>query len=105
MVEIDAWPGSTTTEGVVDSISFGTPTTLAVRTTTGGVVTFEIDLTNLPTVYRDGKSSSIDKIRSGDSIVVTVRYNQVATLETTSQSANVTGTHHPGGAGILRRHH
>ena len=92
VVEIDAWPGSTTTEGVVDSISFGTPTTLAVRTTTGGVVTFEIDLTNLPTVYRDGKSSSIDKIRSGDSIVVTVRYNQVATLETTSQSANVTGT-------------
>lgn len=92
VAEIDAWPGSTTTEGVIDSISYGTPTTLAVRTAGGGVVTFEIDLTNLPTVYRDGKSSTIDKIRSGDSIVVTVRYNQVATLETTSQSANVTGT-------------
>ena len=92
VVEIDSWPGSTTTEGVVDSIAFGTPTTLAVRTASGSVVTFEIDLTNLPTVYRDGKSSSIDKIRSGDSIVVTVRYNRVATLETKSQSANVTGT-------------
>lgn len=92
VAEIDAWPGSTTTEGVIESISYGTPTTLAVRTSTGSVVTFELDLTNLPTVYRDGKNSSIDKIRSGDSIVVTVRYNQVATLETTSQSANVTGT-------------
>lgn len=90
--EIDAWPGSTTTEGVIESISFGTPTTLAVRTADGGVVTFEIDLTNLPTVYRDGKSSTIDKIRSGDSVTVTVRYHQVNRLETTSQSANVTGT-------------
>lgn len=90
--EIDAWPGSTTTEGVIESITFGTPTVLAVRTADGGVVTFELDLTDLPTVYRDGKSSSIDKIRSGDSIIVTVRYNKVATLETTSQSANVTGT-------------
>ena len=74
--EIDAWPGSTTTEGVIESISFGTPTTLAVRTA----------------VYRDGKSSTIDKIRSGDSVTVTVRYHQVNRLETTSQSANVTGT-------------
>ena len=90
--EIDAWPGSTTTEGVIDSITYGTPTILAVETAGGGVVTFELDLNNLPSVYRDGKSSSIDKIRSGDAITVTVRYNQVATLETTSQSANVTGT-------------
>lgn len=92
VAEIDAWPGSTTTEGVIESISFGTPTTLAVRTAAGSVVTFDLDLTDLPTVYRDGKNSSIDKIRSGDSIIVTVRYNEVATLETTSQSANVTGT-------------
>ena len=91
-VEIDAWPGSTTTEGVIESISYGTPTVLSVRTAAGSVVTFELDLTDLPIVYRDGKSSSIDKIRSGDTIVVTVRYNEVATLDTTSQSANVTGT-------------
>lgn len=92
VAEIDAWPGSTTTEGVIESISYGTPTVLSVRTAAGSVVTFELDLTDLPTVYRDGKTSSIDKIRSGDSIIVTVRYNEVATLETTSQSANVTGT-------------
>ena len=90
--EIDAWPGSTTTQGTIESITYGVPTTLAVRTADGGVVTFEIDLTSLPTVYRDGKTSTIDKLRTGDSIIVTVRYNQVYSLETTSQSANVTGT-------------
>ena len=91
VVEIDAWPGSVSTGGVIESITYGVPTTLTVRTTTG-LATFEIDLNNLPTVYRDDKTSSIDKLRTGDSIVVTVRYNQVSSLEATSQSANVTGT-------------
>ena len=91
VVEIDAWPGSVSTGGVIESITYGVPTTLTVRTTTG-LATFEIDLNNLPTVYRDDKVSSIDKLRTGDSIVVTVRYNQVSSLEATSQSANVTGT-------------
>ena len=91
VVEIDAWPGSVSTGGVIESITYGVPTTLTVRTTTG-LATFEIDLSNLPTVYRDDKVSSIDKLRTGDSIVVTVRYNQVSSLEATSQSANVTGT-------------
>ena len=92
VAEIDAWPGSTTTGGVIESIVYGSPTTLSVQTTGGQVATFEIDLSNLPTVYRDDKISSIDKLRTGDSIVVTVRYNQVYTLEATSQKANVTGT-------------
>ena len=92
VAEISAWPGSTTTKGTIESITYGTPTVLAVRTADNSVVTFDISLTNLPTVYRDGKVSSIDKIRSGDTVLVTVRYNQVSSLETTSQSANVTGT-------------
>lgn len=49
-------------------------------------MTFELDLTDLPAIYRDGKSSSLDKIKSGDTVVVTVRYNKVTTLETTPQT-------------------
>ena len=90
--EISAWPGSTTTRGTLESITYGTPTVLAVRTADNSVVTFQIDLTNLPTVYRDGKVSTIDKVRSGDVVTVTVRYNRVTSLETFSQTANVTGT-------------
>ena len=89
---LDAYPGSTTTEGTISSITYGTPTILAVQLADDSVVTFELDLTDLPTVTRDGESSSIDKIKSGDGVVVTVRYNKVDTLDTTSQSANVTGT-------------
>ena len=89
---LDTYPGSATTEGVIESITYGTPTVLAVKTNGDSVVTFELDLTDLPTIYRDGKTSSIDRIKSGDQVVVTVRYNEVTTLETTAQSANVTGT-------------
>lgn len=45
---LDAYPGSTTTEGVIESITYGTPTTLAVKTANDSVMTFELDLTDLP---------------------------------------------------------
>lgn len=91
-VLLDTYPGSTTTQGVIESITYASPTTLAVRTPQGTTVTFSIDLTNLPDVERDGKTSSIDKLRSGDSVTVTVRYNEVYEIEATSQNTTLTGT-------------
>lgn len=92
VVMIDAYPASATTQGTIQSISYGTTTTLTVLTDGEQVVSFTLDLTSLPTVYRDGVVSSIDKLKTGDHVIVTVRYNKVTTLETTSQNANVTGT-------------
>ena len=81
-----------TTQGVIESITYASPTTLAVRTPQGNTVTFSIDLTDLPDIERDGKTSSIDKLRSGDSVTVTVRYNEVYEIEATSQNATLSGT-------------
>lgn len=89
---LDAYPAFTETEGTIRSISFGTPTVLTVETDAGAQVSFDLDLTALPEIYRDDKVSSIDKIKVGDDITVTVRYNQVETLDCYSQSANVSGT-------------
>lgn len=89
---LNTYPGSTTTQGVIESITYASPTTLAVRTPQGTTVTFSIDLTNLPDIERDGKTSSIDKLRSGDSVTVTVRYNEVYEIEATSQNATLSGT-------------
>lgn len=68
------------------------PTLLYVRQADNSVLSYELPLDNLPTIYRDGKTSSVDKLKSGDTVEVTVRYNQVSQIEATSQSANVTGT-------------
>lgn len=92
VVLLDTYPGSTTTQGVIESITYASPTTLAVRTPQGTTATFSIDLTNLPDIERDGKTSSIDKLRSGDSVTVTVRYNEVYEIEATSQNATLSGT-------------
>ena len=92
VVLLDTYPGSTTTQGVIESITYANPTTLAVRTPQGNTVTFSIDLTDLPDIERDGKTSSIDKLRSGDSVTVTVRYNEVYEIEATSQNATLSGT-------------
>lgn len=92
VVLLDTYPGSTTTQGVIESITYANPTTLAVRTAQGNTVTFSIDLTDLPDIERDGKTSSIDKLRSGDSVTVTVRYNEVYEIEATSQNATLSGT-------------
>ena len=92
VVVLDTYPGSTTTQGTIESITYASPTTLAVRTAQGSTVTFSIDLTNLPDIERDGKTSSIDKLRSGDKVTVTVRYNEVYEIEATSQNATLSGT-------------
>ena len=58
----------------------------------GQVLTFDIDLTDPPEVYRNDARSSIDRLKNGDSVVVTVRYQEVSSIDATPQSANASGT-------------
>lgn len=89
---IDAWPGSSTVTGTITAITYGVTTTIQVTLEDGSVRSFDIDLSDPPDIYRDDRVSSIDKLRTGDEVEVTVRYNQITELEATAQSANATGT-------------
>lgn len=88
----DTYPGSTTAEGVVDGLVYASPILLYIRQADDSVLAYELPLDSLPTVTRDGKTSAIDKVKTGDTVKVTVRYNQVTQIDAASQSANVTGT-------------
>lgn len=88
---LDAYPSSNETEGVLESISYGSTTVLTLRLRDDQRVTFSMNLNDLPDIYRDDKVSSIDKLVPGDDLVVTVRYNEVEVIEAYSQSANVSG--------------
>ena len=88
---IMAYPGSSTEEGIITSITYGTPTVLEVTRDDGTVLSFDIDLTDPPEIYRDDVRSSIDKLKNGDEVVVTVRYHEVSAIEATPKSANATG--------------
>lgn len=89
--EVLAYPGSSTEEGVITSITYGSPMVMEVTRADGQVLTFDIDLTDPPEVYRNDARSSIDRLKNGDSVVVTVRYQEVSSIDATPQSANASG--------------
>ena len=94
ITQIDAYPGSITVEGTLSSINYGTTTTLRVTLKDDSVVTYNLDIADLPNIeiLRNNKKSSIDQLRTGDSVVLTIRYNEVEKIEATPQTANLTGT-------------
>lgn len=96
VARMDAYPGSTVTEGVISNRTFGggdgTTAILDVTKEDDTVVSFTVSLTDPPTIKRSGATSSVDKLRLGDKVSVTVRYNTVTAIDATPQSANVVGT-------------
>ncbi len=92
ITRIEAYPGSVTVEGTVSGITYGTTTVLEVTLQDDSVVRYELDIADLPTIYRDNKSSSIEQLRTGDTVTVTVRYNEVERIDAASQSADLSGT-------------
>lgn len=89
---IQAYPGSSTVQGVISSISYGAATELEVALTDGTSATYTVDLTNPPAIYRGNEASTIDKLKAGDAVIITVRYNKVTRIDATPQSANMEGT-------------
>lgn len=89
--QLDAYPGSVVLEGVLTSIGYGTTTVLQVTQTDGSVLSCDLDITNLPPITRGGKTATIDQLRTGDTVVLTLRYNRLEKLDATAQSANLTG--------------
>ena len=88
------YPGSSVTEGTITDISYPAGTTteiISVTTADGRVVPFQVDLSDPPEVRRSDKTSSIDKLRTGDAVTVTVRYNAVTLIDSVPQSANISG--------------
>lgn len=92
VTQIEAYPGSVTVEGTLSSITYGDVTVLKVTQKDDSVLTYRLDVNDLPTIVRDGKTGSIEQLRTGDSVLVTIRYNQVEKIEATAQTADLTGT-------------
>ncbi len=91
--QMEAFPGSVTVEGVVSNLRYGTNAiTMEVTRKDESIVTYSLDITDLPTINRNKQASSIDQLRTGDSVVLTIRYNQVEKVEATPQESNVSGT-------------
>ena len=93
---IQAYPSSTTTEGTISERTFGSGTdttiTFVLTQKDGTKASFKVDLSDPPTVERDDEDSTVDKLRVGDEVEITVRYGDVTRIEAVTQNVNVTGT-------------
>ena len=94
IVELICYPGVTTCEGTLVSVDYSAipQVTLAVEDENGAALDFILDINDLPVIKRDGSTSSIDRLKSGDAVVVTVKYNEVTLIEATPRTANLSGT-------------
>lgn len=92
IAQMDAFPGSAKVEGILSSISYGSPlTTIQVTQEDDSVVSYTLDITDLPSILRDGAAGSITELVTGDHVVITIRYNEVERIEATPQTADLTG--------------
>lgn len=94
IVELICYPGTTISEGTLVSVDYSTipQVTLAVKDENGATLDFVLDINDLPVIKRDGSTSSIDRLKSGDTVAVTVKYNEVTLIEATARTANLSGT-------------
>lgn len=94
IVELVCYPGTTASTGTLLAVDYSKvpEVTLTVENEDGMSLDFLLDIEDLPTIRRDGKSSSIDKLKTGDTVVVTVKYNEVTLIEATPRTANLAGT-------------
>lgn len=91
IVQMDAFPGSTLVEGTLTSINYGATTVLEITLEDGITTNYNLDITNLPSITRDGKKGSIESLRTGDQVQLTIRYNNLEQIDATAQTANLTG--------------
>ncbi|HIY20946.1 MAG TPA: S-layer homology domain-containing protein [Candidatus Flavonifractor merdigallinarum] len=92
VTEIHAYPGSTYERGTISSITYGIPTLLTITREDGTTASFELDLSAPPDIYRNGTRTTIDRLKNGDQVQLTVRYQKVSAIEAQAQSANASGT-------------
>ncbi len=90
--QIIGYPGTSETSGELTDISYGTTVVLTVTAPDGTVSTFDLDVSDLPAIKRGDKSSSLDKLKVGDTVTVSVKFNKVTLIESEGQEANLKGT-------------
>ncbi len=92
IVELTGYPSSTEVTGVLSSIRYGATTVLTLTLPDGGSTAYELDINDLPAITRSGKKATIDQLRTGDTLILTLRYNEVREIAATPQEANLTGS-------------
>jgi len=92
ITSIYAFNGTYVREGKVESVRLGSPIILTVTLADGTRNEIKLNPKNLPTITRDDKQSSIDKINSSDTIKITVKNSVITQIDAKTRKADLSGT-------------
>jgi len=81
-----------TLEGTLEAVRYGAIIRMTVADEQGDTLRFYVSLSNMPVIKRGGVTVSIDKLKTGDTLTVTVKKGQVSAVTADAQSTNVSGT-------------
>ncbi len=83
--------GDASISGTVSQISFGTTVTLQVADESGMKYSFSFGISNLPEVTRGGRTVTIDRVKAGDSVGLTVKNCAVTAIALADNGLTVSG--------------
>ena len=83
--------GTYETGVTLNTITFGDPIIITVTDKVGVKSEIELDPDALPTVKKGGSASSIDKLRSGDTLTLVYKDSIISQINAELQTASVTG--------------
>lgn len=92
ITDLTAYSATVQVEGVLSDIKYDAAvTSLTVTLSDGGIQTYELDMTDLPDITREGKTSTLAQLRKGDSLTITLRYHDVEAITAKAQEADLKG--------------
>lgn len=94
VTDLICYPDEVTVTGELLKVDFSAvpEVVLTVKGEDGAKVDFAFDIDDLPTMKRDGSRSSIDQLKVGDQMTVTIEYNEVTLMEAEPRTADLNGT-------------
>ena len=92
ITEIYAYPNTATIKGTLSGIDFGSPIILRVEEESGRIFEFSLEPTNLPTIRRGNQYITVDKLRAGDTVTLSLESNRIKSILTEMGTASTSGT-------------
>lgn len=90
--DIIAFNGTYKLKGSVRTVVYGDPITLVVKLEDNTEYEYQLNPKSLPSISRGGQRSSIDKIRIGDIIEISVTNSEIKQIDAEVKKADLTGT-------------
>lgn len=92
VTSIHAFKGTYEKTGTIKSVNLGSPIILTVSVSGGTDIEIKLNPKSLPVVTRNNALSSVDKLRIGDTVKITVKNSVITQIDSASEKQALTGT-------------